>query len=177
MAVPVISNLGKLLSLNHQLVAVPKLCSGTVCPIGMEAARQLGRRLLRLDFSNGVDQTILRISIGCAQGSLVASNGSIVFRLFLIFTASRGICFRCNRKFHGMEFGHNFGTLKKQGASLDTVSSCVLCSLCPRRSCVRCSPIPVRGGWVVTQRLSGEVLALVLLYALETHDHDCSRPR
>ena len=30
----------------------------------------------------------------CAQGSLAASMGSIVFRLFLIFTTIRGICFR-----------------------------------------------------------------------------------
>jgi len=32
----------------------------------------------------------------CAQGSLVASKGSIAFRKVLIFTTNWGICFRSN---------------------------------------------------------------------------------
>jgi hypothetical protein len=57
--------------------------------------------MIECRLSNSLDSARGLVGVGrferptpCAQGSLAASMGSIVFRLFLIFTTVRGICFR-----------------------------------------------------------------------------------
>jgi hypothetical protein len=53
----------------------------------------------------------------CAQGSFVASKGSIVFRELLIFTTNRGICFRSISKFTGWNRWDSDTVLAQQKSS------------------------------------------------------------
>jgi hypothetical protein len=99
----------------------------------------------------------------CAQGSLVASKGSIVFRELLIFTTNRGICFRSISKFIGWNRWDSDTVLAQQKSSgvinpfaIDNFSKVSILQTASKNSLLGRS---TRSGalsiWVAPKRLKG----------------------